>query len=217
MKEGFVEAPPEAIDEESIEIGFVAAGKGLGPEKAERDERGVEQAEAPGHDEGDAQGIGKEVAGEVDTREAWPPQQHAILALRVRRRPTYFPDTSARLGCEGAQHHLSRQLHVVPAGHVVRRRRPLARQHGEPPVHHPLALGEEAVATDVDAVAVVHVGLRDAADGRRRFDDHGMHVGARQQLPGGGQAGRSSARDHGDALHSWLTRAPGAGCFFGQA
>jgi hypothetical protein len=113
----------------------------------------------------------------------------------------FFPQAPWQLGRQVAQHHLGRKLDVVPERHVVGGGGALARQHGEPEVLHALALGEEAVAADVDAVAVVHVGLRDAAGGAGRLDDHGLDIGTRQELPGRGQARRSSARDDGDALH----------------
>ena len=182
VKKGFVQAPPEAVDEERVQEGFVAAGKGLGPQVAERDESGVGKPQPPGHHQSDAQRIGKEMAGEVDARQARPLQHHPILALGIRRRPAFLSDAPIRCCLRGqvAQHHLAGQLHVVPESHVVRRGRALPWQHSEPPRHHPFALGEESMTADVDAVAVVYVGLRDAADGRRGLDDHRMHVRPRQ-------------------------------------
>ena len=75
----------------------------------------------------------------------------------------------------------------------------LERHHVEPPAHDPVRLGEEAVAADVDAIALELDGARKAADVLRGLENDGPDIGAAQQLDGGGEAGRSGADDDGAA------------------
>ena len=199
-EEGLVQAPAKAIDEEGVEIGLVTPRKRLGPQVTQRDSRRVEQPQAPCHRQGDAQGIWKEMASKVDARKTWSPQHHPIFPLGIRRSKAFLAHTPVELGGQRAQDHLAGEIEVVALLDVVGRGGALRRQNGHPPVEDPSTLREEAMSADVDAVAVVHVGLSDAADGIGRLDDDRMDVGPRQQLPRCGQSGRTCPRDDGNSF-----------------
>jgi hypothetical protein len=82
---------------------------------------------------------------------------------------------------------------------VVVGRRALQRQNVLPPVHDPVVLGEEAVAADIHAVAVVLDRARDAAEFLRGFQHrHIVVIGAAvlDEFPRGSKAGGSTADDH---------------------
>ena len=68
----------------------------------------------------------------------------------------------------------------------------------EPPLHHALALAEEAMTADVHPVALVFNGARDAADGCICFEDYRKDIGAFQQFTRSSKPGRSGADDHRD-------------------
>ena len=143
-------------------------------------------------------------------------EQHLVLLLRIggdapllaHRHPSGDGGAALagsvglihQLGGEAAHHRLGDVVDVVPLLRGVGGGLALARHHREPPRHDALVLGEEPVSADVDAVALVVVRLRDAADGVRALEHHGVDVGAREQLEGGCEAGRSRAGDHGDLL-----------------
>jgi len=67
----------------------------------------------------------------------------------------------------------------------------------EPPAHHPIRLGEEAVPADVDPVALIVDRLREAAQ-RVGFLQHDRtDAGSPEQFTSGGQSGGAGADDDG--------------------
>jgi hypothetical protein len=74
-------------------------------------------------------------------------------------------------------------------------------QNLQPPFHHAVGLGEEAVAADVDAVAFVDHGAGDSAQYVGFLQHHRMDIGALEQLVGRGQAGGSAANDDRSLFH----------------
>src|SRR5207244_9814712 len=83
---------------------------------------------------------------------------------------------------------------VVDAAHPRAEQELVARQDLVPQVFHRLDLGEEAVATDVEAPAVTLDRAADAADNRVGLE-HGACLAALAEHVGGGEAGRTSADD----------------------
>ena len=79
----------------------------------------------------------------------------------------------------------------------------LLRQLFQPPVHDAVALGKEAVAADIHAVALVLHGARDAAHVVKALDDDRMDVRPGKQFVRRRQARRPSANDDGNAFRQW--------------
>src|SRR5438309_10418790 len=69
----------------------------------------------------------------------------------------------------------------------------------QPPVHHPVAFGEKAVPTHIDAVAFVVHGGGNAADPGAHFDDNGPNIRSGKQFVGGGQPCRASSDNDGSS------------------
>src|SRR5215207_1821203 len=215
-EEGLVEALAEPVDEERVEEGFVLLRRELRLHVAEADERGVEKSQPPRHGQRDPDGIREEVALVIDARQPRAVQQHLVVGLRIGGDAPFLahlhagrdrgpalaiglaPRLLEQLGSEAAHHRLGDVIDVVAHLRGVRGGLSLARHHREPPVHHALVLREEPVPADVDAVALVVVGLRDAADRVRPLEDHGVDVGAREKLECGRETGRPRAGDHRD-------------------
>ena len=90
--------------------------------------------------------------------------------------------------------HLARQYAVIPG------RRTLHGEDIEPPRHHALRFGEEAVPADIHAVPVVARGAGIAADFSGGFKNNRGDVGFIEQLVRGGEPRRPGADNQGGFL-----------------
>src|ERR1035437_1420744 len=200
-KERLVQPGAEPVDEERVEVGLVSPREQPRLHVTQADQRGVQKPQAPRHRQRDADRIRKEIAREIDARQARALQHHAVFALGIRRRPSRLANLRPRRAFrrQPAQHRLTGVLNLDAALELVRRRLPLQRQLGEPPLHHAIAFRKEAMAADVHPVPLVRERLRDAAGRERTLEHQRNDVGSREEFPGRRQAGRSGARDHRDS------------------
>ena len=107
---------------------------------------------------------------------------------------------------EGSERVVEEAAAVVDAAHPRAEQELVTRQDLVPQVFHRLDLGEEAVATDVEAPAVPLDRAADAADNRVGLE-HGARLAALAEHVGGGEAGRTGADDND------LCRLGSARCF----
>jgi len=78
------------------------------------------------------------------------------------------------------------------------------RQQVDPPLHDAVGFREEAVPSDVHAIALVANGAGDAADFVTGFEDNGANVGATQKFKRGGEASRTGPDDDSGLLIAHL-------------
>jgi hypothetical protein len=79
--------------------------------------------------------------------------------------------------------------------------RGVGRHEVHPPLHDAVGLGEEAVAADIHAVAVVANGAGDAADLVRGFEDNGLEVCLPEKFKGCGETRWTCSDDDGSLVH----------------
>ena len=172
LEEGLVELAPEAVDEEVLQAAFRADGAEAGAEIAGGDGEGAARAKLPQRCRREVERIGEKAAEVVD----------AALPRAEQEDVVGVPGAAGARGARGRG---------VPRG--------LQWQDVLPPLHDALTFGEEAVAADVDAVALVLDGAGEAANHAGGFEDDGQDVGAAKEFECGGEAGRACADDDGDA------------------
>ncbi len=178
LEEHGVQLATETVDVEVLQIVFrqlVHHGFQIAETSDER------QLRAHGLQRVGAQGdrVIEEMVVPVDAGNAVALEHHLVFDLRIG---------AARLHIVFAM-----QLLVVIAGGA------LQRQDLLPPVHDAFVLREEAVATDVHAVAVMLDGAGDAAEFAGRLQHgHVVVLGATvlDELPSGGQASRATTDNH---------------------
>lgn len=114
-------------------------------------------------------------------------------AQRARATKHWFLNQAGRYGHRAAHSPIahSRGARIVA----------LERHQVEPPLHHPAALGKEAMATDIHSVAVVADGPREAADLVAGLEHNGNHITAPEKLQRGRQSSRPRADDDRSSLH----------------
>ena len=190
-----IQLAAEAVDEELFQVLLRPERKEGRAKVTETDLHHPQQAEFLDRVQAQRDGIVEEPAEEIDA--ALPlPQKHDLVA-RLRVGP---------LPCRG---------HVAVLAAVADRGLPglqlLDRHAIEPPLHHAVRLGEEAMAADVDAVALVVGSPRYAADIVLGLQHDGHDARPLEQLEGGGQARRPSPDDDRGFRHLFRFRIPAAG------
>ena len=178
LEEHGVELAAEPVDVEVLQTGLRQLME-HGLEVAETRDHGELEAHRLEGVDGQGDRVVEEPAVPVDAGDAVALEHHLVGGFGVG---------TARLHVM-----LTAEFLVVIAGGA------LQRQHVLPPVHDPVVLGEEAVAADIHAVAVVLDGTRDASELLRFFEyGHIVCVGAAvvDELPCCGQASRAAADDH---------------------
>ena len=180
-KKRLVEVVAEPVDQEIFQRVFGRAREGACRGIAADHPPDPQRPELHRRREIGLQRVGEKLAVEIDPRQPVAHQHRRLVGP-----------------CRGIAGHIDRpalvlvgdlELALLAVG--------LDRQDVAPPVHHPVGLGEEPVAADVDAVAVVVDGPGDAADFVRGLEHDDLHRTPAQDLQRRGQPRRAGADDNG--------------------
>ena len=221
LEEGEVELASEAVDEEVFEALLFFDRAHARRRVADADPDHPHRAEILDGVAAELDGVVEELAQIVDAALARAYEHYVIAVLRIRsddgrRMPLFLFDLVIdgvrlfRLRRDGqrsqaAQRRLlrqvSRDLDFVPLalvgdldrlGNIGVR---CGRHQLQPPLHHAVALGEEAVAADVHAVALVADGAGDAADLVGGLEYDGLNRCFAKQFQGRSESCRTCSDD----------------------
>jgi len=232
LEEGEVEFSAEAVDEEVLETFFGLDLADAGAEVAEADAEGTGGTQVAEGGGGEADGVVEEAAEVVDATFSGADEHDEVGVGWGGCHPAAGEEwggwgrvgsgIGAGVGGEGAGAAEDGLLLKVggdedgallalvgDAGGLAGL--DLGWHEVHPPLHDAVALGEEAVAADIHAVALVADGAGDAADLIGGLEDDGEDVGATKEFEGGGEACRPSADDDGSPTHRPLSEFRGWG------
>ena len=230
LEEGEVELAAEAVDEEVFEGLFFADGAHARGDVADADARHAHRAEVRDGRAAELDGVVEKFAQIVDAALARADEHDevgvggrggddgrgdrgGIPHLRIEMWGTRIGGQFVGEWAEAAQGRLLRQMRgnsddallALVADLGVGR---FGRHQVHPPLHHAVGLGEEAVAADVHAVALVTDGARDAADLLRGLQHDGRDVRVAKELQSGGEAGGTGTNDDGSSRHASIEYMP---------
>ena len=161
-EERAVEFHAEAVDHEIFEALLLAGGQKLHLDVANANLEHAPQPEVADGIAVQAHRIIEKLAEEKDSAEAAAAEHHVVRLLGI--------------GASG------NQRHAAPDGDIVLRGDTLQRQNSLSPVHHGIALAEEAVPADIHAVAIVTCSTRDATDDIFGFEYDRHHACRAQEF-----------------------------------
>ncbi len=185
LEKGVIQLAAEPIDEELLQARGVADGKEHAAGVAQTDLQDAQPSELAQGVPTETDGVVEELALVVNPRVAGAKQHHAVGFVGVG---------PVKVGSVGVG--FARLRPALVAAHRRWAVGRLQRHAFKPPLHHAVRLGEEAVAADVDAVALVVDGPRQPAHVGALFQDDRLDVGALEEFVGGRQPGRARADDH---------------------
>ncbi len=173
-----VQLAAESTDEKLFQVFRMLGAEEGGPAVAEGDSRHAGQSQLGHRVDVQSQGVVEKLSQEVNSALA-PAHEHDVI------------------GCGGIGTSLLGR-HATGASLVGDRRvggEPLQGHALQPPIHHAIGFGEEAVAAEVDAVSLVVDGPREPSHRVAHFQHDRSDAGPLQQLVGRRQSGRPRAND----------------------
>src|SRR5690242_15203902 len=190
LEERVVELASEAVDKELLQVLDVLNRHRRAAHIAEANAHGANRAQLAQRVSTKSDRIIEERAQEIDARFA-AAHQHDFVRVAPVTVPVHTSGEFASLSliCD-----LNRLLYMTISisilGHGGFNRHVL-----EPPVHHAIALREEAMTADVDAITFVVHGARDATHLVALFKHDGLGIAVAQKFESGSQSSRTGADD----------------------